>query len=68
MPTSAGAFAPGQEQAPRALRESGLLDLLATHGNGFRLSRRFRAVRICDRLPLVATARLHKCSNPAPRP
>lgn len=32
MPTSAGAFAPGQEQAPRALRESGLLDLLASSG------------------------------------
>ena len=32
MPTSAGAFAPGQEQAPQALRESGLLDLLASSG------------------------------------
>jgi len=32
VPTSAGAFAPGQEQAPRALRESGLLDLLASSG------------------------------------
>jgi arginase len=28
VPTSAGAFAPGQEQAPRALREAGLLDRL----------------------------------------
>jgi arginase len=28
VPTSAGAFAPGQEQAPRALREAGLVDLL----------------------------------------
>jgi arginase len=27
-PTSAGAFAPGQEDAPRALREAGLLDAL----------------------------------------
>jgi arginase len=32
VPTSAGAFAPGQEQAPRALRQSGLLDLLASSG------------------------------------
>jgi arginase len=28
VPTSAGAFAPGQEQAPSALRDAGLLDLL----------------------------------------
>jgi arginase len=28
VPTSAGAFAPGQEQAPRALREAGLLESL----------------------------------------
>ena len=28
VPTSAGAFAPGQEQAPEALREAGLLELL----------------------------------------
>ena len=28
VPTSAGAFAPGQERAPRALREAGLLDAL----------------------------------------
>ncbi len=28
VPTSAGAFAPGQEQAPTALRDAGLLDLL----------------------------------------
>jgi arginase len=32
VPTSAGAFAPGQEQAPRALRESGLLELLTSSG------------------------------------
>jgi arginase len=32
VPTSAGAFAPGQEQAPGALRESGLLDALASRG------------------------------------
>jgi arginase len=32
VPTSAGAFAPGQEQAPRALRESGLLGRLAGAG------------------------------------
>jgi arginase len=32
VPTSAGAFAPGQEQAPRALREAGLLDLLRRAG------------------------------------
>ncbi|HYH87830.1 MAG TPA: arginase family protein [Solirubrobacteraceae bacterium] len=28
VPTSAGAFAPGQEQAPAALRQAGLLDVL----------------------------------------
>ena len=28
VPTSAGAFAPGQEQAPRALRDAGLVDSL----------------------------------------
>ncbi len=32
VPTSAGAFAPGQEQAPRALREAGLLELLREAG------------------------------------
>jgi arginase len=32
VPTSAGAFAPGQEQAPRALREAGLLDRLRNSG------------------------------------
>jgi arginase len=32
VPTSAGAFAPGQEQAPRALREAGLLELLREGG------------------------------------
>lgn len=32
VPTSAGAFAPGQEQAPRALREAGLVESL--HGAG----------------------------------
>jgi arginase len=32
VPTSAGAFAPGQEQAPRALRKSGLLELLESAG------------------------------------
>jgi arginase len=32
VPTSAGAFAPGQEQTPRALREAGLLDLLTSSG------------------------------------
>jgi arginase family enzyme len=31
-PTSAGAFAPGQEQAPRALRDAGLLDALRDAG------------------------------------
>jgi len=33
-PTSAGAFAPGQEDAPSALREAGVLDLLAATGRG----------------------------------
>jgi arginase len=32
VPTSAGAFAPGQEQAPAALREAGLLDRLRWSG------------------------------------
>jgi arginase len=32
VPTSAGAFAPGQEQAPRALREAGLLDRMRDAG------------------------------------
>jgi arginase len=32
VPTSAGAFAPGQEQAPHALREAGLVDLLRRPG------------------------------------
>jgi arginase len=32
VPTSAGAFAPGQEQAPAALREAGLLDSLRSAG------------------------------------
>jgi arginase len=32
VPTSAGAFAPGQEQAPAALRAAGLLDGLAQTG------------------------------------
>ncbi|MGH2990408.1 MAG: arginase family protein [Solirubrobacterales bacterium] len=32
VPTSAGAFAPGQEQAPRALREAGLVESLRQSG------------------------------------
>src|SRR5215210_213022 len=32
VPTSAGAFAPGQEQAPAALRQAGLLDRLRESG------------------------------------
>jgi len=32
VPTSAGAFAPGQEQAPAALRSAGLLDVLRGRG------------------------------------
>lgn len=32
VPTSAGAFAPGQEQAPRALRDAGLLERLREGG------------------------------------
>ena len=32
VPTSAGAFAPGQEKAPAALREAGLLDALGDRG------------------------------------
>lgn len=34
VPTSAGAFAPGQEQAPAALRDAGLLDALRSAGRG----------------------------------
>jgi hypothetical protein len=36
--------------------------LVATGGNGFGLFRAFRGVPICPRLPLTATARLHKRS------
>ncbi|MGH2629759.1 MAG: arginase family protein [Actinomycetota bacterium] len=36
MPSSMGAFAPGQERAPAALRETGLIDALATAGLGVR--------------------------------
>jgi arginase len=32
VPSSAGAFAPGQEQAPRALRDAGLVDVLRRSG------------------------------------
>jgi arginase len=32
VPSSAGAYAPGQEQAPRALRSAGLPDRLRAHG------------------------------------
>jgi arginase len=32
VPTSAGAFAPGQEAAPQALREAGLVERLHEHG------------------------------------
>src|SRR5688572_11013148 len=31
-PSSAGAYAPGQEQAPAALRDAGLLELLSARG------------------------------------
>ena len=34
VPTSAGAFAPGQEQAPAALRQAGLVERLAAAGLG----------------------------------
>jgi arginase len=34
VPTSAGAFAPGQEQAPRALRDAGLVESLRRAGAG----------------------------------
>jgi arginase len=36
VPTSAGAFAPGQEQAPAALRSEGLLELLSGAGVAIR--------------------------------
>jgi arginase len=35
-PSSAGAYAPGQEQAPRALREAGLITALTERGVGVR--------------------------------
>jgi arginase len=50
VPTSAGAFAPGQEQAPRALREAGLLESLRdlgvdVHDHGDREAWRWRPDR-----------------------
>ncbi len=50
VPTSAAAFAPGQEQAPQALREAGLIGLLEiagaeVHDHGDRESRRWRPDR-----------------------
>jgi arginase len=36
VPTSAGAFAPGQEEAPRALRDAGLVEALRQAGVGVR--------------------------------
>ena len=45
----------------------GSRQLVATHGNGFRLFLPFRGVAVCYRLPLVATARLHKRSMPVVR-
>ena len=50
VPTSAGAFAPGQEQAPQALREGGLLTSLRelgveVHDHGDRPSWRWRPDR-----------------------
>ena len=50
VPTSAGAFAPGQEQAPAALRSAGLLELLSGAGvavrdDGDRPVRRWRPDR-----------------------
>ena len=50
VPTSAGAFAPGQEKAPSALREAGLLDALTgagveIHDHGDREGWRWRPER-----------------------
>ena len=42
-----------------------LRQLVATGGNGFPLSEPFSGRRIRHRLPLVATARLHKRSIPS---
>jgi len=50
VPTSAGAFAPGQEQAPQALRDAGLVELLrqsgvVVHDHGDRQAWRWRPDR-----------------------
>ncbi len=60
VPTSAGAFAPGQEQAPQALREAGLLDHLRgsgleTNDHGDRDSWRWRPDRENRRAQNLAT-------------
>lgn len=39
-----------------------LAQLVVTHGDGFRLFGRFRALRTCDQLQPVATTGLHKGS------
>jgi arginase len=48
VPTSAGAFAPGQEQAPEALREAKLVESLRGLGVEVR-PRRLRAVALASR-------------------
>jgi arginase family enzyme len=58
VPTSAGAFAPGQEQAPAALRGAGLLDVLREHGadvrdHGDREPWRWRPDPTSPRAPLL---------------
>jgi arginase len=59
VPTSAGAFAPGQERAPRALREAGLLESLrerrlAVHDHGDRPTWRWRPDRESPRAQNLA--------------
>jgi arginase len=46
VPTSAGAFAPGQERAPAALRDAGLLERLGEAG-----------AKVEDRVPASDRAR-----------
>ena len=81
VPTSAGAFAPGQEQAPKALREAGLLalwlpELAACRGvpqNRFHAyDVYFHSLYTCDAAPpgkpeVRWAALLHDLGKPATR-
>ena len=56
VPTSAGAFAPGQERAPAALREAGLLAALGERGVRRARPRRLAAVALAARPRATARA------------